>query len=486
MGGAVVVEFPSMERVVFYALPAVGHLMSMVELGKLLLSQNPSLSITILSPTLPVEHNLISSYISSVSSVFPAITFHTLPPVPLLLGNPSNYSNREQIAFEIVRNNNTNLRKFLQSQSLSCLVSAVILDFFCYSALDVTKSLNIPTYFYFPTNASALALFLNFPEFDKIASDSFRNLGTTPFEIPGLFSVPASSMLEPMLDRGVSYDEFVNMGAHLARSDGIIINTFESLESKAVKALRDGTCLPGTPVPPIYCIGPLIADRGESNIGGEKNECLSWLDSQPSRSVVYLGFGSGGVFNKEQTREIAIGLERSGVKFLWVVRATLSADEAKRFQPPSEPDLDSILPDGFLERTKDRGLIVKSWAPQIEVLGHDAVGGFVTHCGWNSSLEAVCAGVPMVAWPLYAEQRFNKILLVEEIGVALPMDESEDWFVKSDEIERRVKQIIGSEEGDVVRKRVSDLSHEAKAALGEGGSSKVALAKLVESWKKEP
>lgn len=473
-----------MERVVLYALPAVGHLMSMVELGKLLVSQNPSLSITILSPTHPLQHNLISSYISSVSSVFPSMTFHTLPPVPLNLGEPSNYTNREHITFEMLRKNTTNVREFLQSQSSSSPVSAVILDFFCYSALDIPKYFNIPTYFYFPTNASALALFLNFPEFDKIATDSFRNLGTTPFEIPGLFSVPASSMLEPMLDRGVSYDELVNMGAHLPNSDGIIINTFESLEPRAIKALRDGTCLPGIPIPPIYCIGPLIADRGESNPGGEKNECLSWLDTQPCRSVVYLCFGSRGVFTRGQTREIAVGLERSGVRFLWVVRASTSEDKAKQFQPPSEPDLDSILPEGFLERTKDRGLVVKSWAPQIEVLGHDAVGGFVTHCGWNSSLEAVCAGVPMVAWPLYAEQRFNKILLVKEISVALPMTESEDGFVSSDEIERRVKQIIGSKEGDLVRKRVSELSHEAKVALGEGGASKLALAKLVESWKR--
>lgn len=293
-------------------------------------------------------------------------------------------------------------------------------------------------------------------------------------------------MLEPMLDRGVSYDDFVSMGAYFPKSDGIIINTFESLESRAVKALREGTCLPGTLVPTIYCVGPLVAYRGEGGsekeVGEDPNECLKWLDIQPSRSVVYLGFGSGGLFTREQTREIAIGLERSGVRFLWVVRAPPTEDKVKRFLPPPEPDLDSLLPNGFSERTKGRGLVVKSWAPQILVLGHKAVGGFVTHCGWNSTLEAIMAGVPMVAWPLYAEQRFNKILLVEEIRIALPMNESEDRVVSSDEIERRVKHIMGSE-GDVVRKRVSELSHEAKVALGEGGPSKMALAKFVESWK---
>ena len=296
-------------------------------------------------------------------------------------------------------------------------------------------------------------------------------------------------MIEPMLDRGPTYYEFVKMAESLRNSDGIIVNTFESLEPRAVKGLKDGNCLPGTLIPPVYPIGPLIANRGGEGGGGgggggERNECLSWLDSQPSRSVVYLGFGSRGVFSEKQLGAIAVGLERSGVRFLWVIRAPPSADNAEQFLPPPEPDLNSLLPVGFLDRTKDRGFVAKSWVPQIDILGHEAVGGFVTHCGWNSTLEAICAGVPLVAWPLYAEQRFNKILLVEEIKIALPMDESEGRFASSDEIERQVKQIITSEEGEVVRKRVLELSVEAKAALDEGGTSKMALATLVESWKR--
>lgn len=282
------------------------------------------------------------------------------------------------------------------------------------------------------------------------------------------------------MDRGVSYDEFVKMGAHLPKSDGIIINTFELLEPRAVSGLNEGICLPRTPIPPIFCVGPLIANRGEDS--GERNECLSWLELQPSRSVVYLGFGSRGLFSKEQITEIAVGLEISGVRFLWVVRAPQNEDKAKKFLPLPDPDIESLLPIGFLDRTKDRGLVVKSWAPQIAILDHGAVGGFVTHCGWNSTLEAVVAGVPMVAWPLYAEQRFNKIVLVEEIKIALPMNESEDRFVSSEEIERRIKQILNSEEGDAIRKRVVHLSREAKLARDDGGSSKMALTRLVESW----
>uniref|UniRef100_A0A803M043 Glycosyltransferase n=1 Tax=Chenopodium quinoa TaxID=63459 RepID=A0A803M043_CHEQI len=354
----------------------------------------------------------------------------------LLNGEPSNYEDFEHILYEALRSNNHNVQQFLELISVSSPVSAFILDFFCYPAVEVSQSLKIPTYFFFTSSASTLAFFLNFPEFDKIATDSYGSLkASTSFEIPGLFSVPASHMIEPMLDRGVSYYEFINLAETMPKSDGIIINTFESLEVKAVKGLKQGTCLPGTQIPPVYCIGPLFANRdgGVENNGEERHECLKWLDSQPSRSVVYLGFGSRGVFSKEQIWEITFGLERSGVRFLWTVRAPPGNEKGAKFTPPPDPDLDSILPEGFLERTKNRGHVAKSWVPQIAVLGHESVGGFVSHCGWNSTLEAVNAGVPMVVWSLYAEQRFIKILIVEEIGIALPMDENEDWFVSSSE-----------------------------------------------------
>lgn len=475
-----------METIVLYPAPFVGHLISMIELGKLLLTHSPSISsITIIIPDSPIcRSSTYSSYVSFISSSFPSITFVFHPPVPLLLGDLSKYDDVEQITYETLRSNNTNVLKSLESIAQSSTISAFILDFFCYSAVEVSQSLNIPTYFFFASGAFVLAFFLNLPIYDRTYTDSYRNLRVS-LEIPGLFSFPTSSMIECMLDRGESYKEFVKLGETFLKSDGIIVNTFESLEIRAVKGLKQGTCLPGAKIPHVYCVGPLIAkNRGGEGGGESRHECLSWLDSQPSRSVVYLCFGSGGVFSKEQTREIALGLENSGVRFLWVVRMPPKKDKAKVLSRSLvEPDLDSFLPEGFLERTKDRGHVVKMWVPQIDVLGHGSVGGFVTHCGWNSTLEAVCAGVPMVAWPLYAEQRFNKILIVEEIGIALPMDETEDRFVSSSEIERRVKQIISSEEGDVVRERVLDLKSKAEVVFSEGGSSEEALNLLVKSWK---
>lgn len=479
-----------MKGIILYPSPFIGHIISMIELGKLLLTHSPfNSSITIIIPSFPLKTISFSSYISSAAAAFPSITFQTLPSITLLHEDLSSYDDVLHIAFEALQSNNANLLTTLQSLSESLTVSAFILDFLCYSAVEVSQSLNIPTYFFFASGASALAFFLNFPVYDRVFTGSFKDL-RVPLQIPGLFDVPTNHMIECMLERGVSYYEFVKMAETLRNCDGIIVNTFESLEVRAVKGLKEGICLPGVSIPPVYCIGPLIASRagagggdgsgeGEGE-GGERHECLSWLDSQPSRSVVYLCFGSVGVFSKEQIREIALGLESSGVRFLWVVRAPPSEDKDGLFLL-HEPYLDSILPKGFMERTKDRGHVVKLWAPQIEVLGHESVGGFVTHCGWNSILEAVCAGVPMVAWPLYAEQKFNKILLVNEIGIALPMTETKDRLVNSSEIAKQVKQILSLEEGDVIRRRIKALKDKAMVANYEGGSSNVALSAFIES-----
>nr|POE81801.1 udp-glycosyltransferase 88a1 [Quercus suber] len=273
----------------------------------------------------------------------------------------------------------------------------------------------------------------------------------------------------------------------MAKSAGIIANTFESLEPKAIQAVSEGLCVPDGPTPPIYCIGPLIAKNNERN--GTQNEgeavpeCLSWLDTQPSQSVVFLCFGSLGLFSIEQLKEIALGLEKSDQRFLWVVRNPPSEKHGLAVSAQLDLDLDSLLPEGFLDRTKERGLVVNSWAPQLAVLNHGSVGGFVTHCGWNSVLEAVCAAVPMVAWPLYAEQRFNRVVLVEDLKIALSMDESEDGFVSATEVEKRVRELMDSESGNSIRERTLAMKDGAKAALSEGGSSSVALTKLVESWK---
>ena len=213
---------------------------------------------------------------------------------------------------------------------------------------------------------------------------------------------------------------------------------------------------------------------------------MSWLDTQPIQSVVFLCFGSNGAFSPAQVKEIANGLERSGKRFLWVVKNPPSNDKSNQIAVTADVDLDALMPEGFLERTKDRGMVVKSWAPQVAVLNHPSVGGFVTHCGWNSMLEAVVAGVPMVAWPLYAEQHLNKAALVEVMKMAIGVEQrDEDMFVSGAEVERRVRELMECEEGRELRERSRKMREMALAAWKDGGSSTTALAKFADVWNQD-
>ncbi|KAG6649890.1 UDP-glycosyltransferase 88A1-like [Carya illinoinensis] len=477
-----------MEAIVLYPAPNMGHLISMVELAQLILlhhhhPSNSLLSVHILITSPPIDLGSPSPYIASVSATTPSIIFHHLPdPSPPL--QPASFPSMEALVFEHINLTTPQVQTTLLSISLSSSIRAFVIDGFCTAALEVGTSLQIPTYYFFTSGASCLALFLYIPTLHKNTTKSFKDLNTH-LHVPGLPPIPSSHMPEPTLDRTKEqHSWFLNFATRLPKSAGIIVNTFNSLEPNALKAISDGLCVQDGHTPPIFCVGPVIKSSDQS--AGGQAECLKWLDSQPRGSVVYLCFGSLGTFSKEQLKEIAVGLEKSGQRFLWVVRSPPMKEQSQQLLSQSEedPDLDSLLPESFLDRTREKGLVVKKWAPQVLVLSHDAVGSFVTHCGWNSVLEAICAGVPMVAWPLYAEQRFNKILLVEQLKLALPMNESEGGLVSAAEVERRVREIMESEEGNSVREQVLAKRQEAMAATSEQGSSRAALAKFMESAKR--
>ncbi|XP_071732218.1 UDP-glycosyltransferase 88B1-like [Rutidosis leptorrhynchoides] len=464
-----------MSSIALYPSPGMGHLISMVELGKLILKHHPSFSINILTLIPSFNTSTTAAYVHHISTTFPAIMFHHLPDIPL---DPLLYPSMEATVFELIRRSSPNVDQALKSISQSSSVSALVIDLFCTPAEIVASNLNIPVYYFFTSGACCLAQLLYFPTLHESTNLSFKEMNTL-IHSPGLPPIHSSDMAGPILDRNSSdYSDFLELSNRIAKSAGIIVNTFDSLEPKVIKAISNGECVLDGPTPPIYSIGPLVAEWA-----GGSHECLNWLDLQPKGSVVYLCFGSLGVFSSDQLKEIALGLEMSGHRFLWVVRTPPSTNKKEdRYLKPPEPDLDLLLPNGFLDRTKDKGLVVKTWAPQVMVLSHESIGGFVTHCGWNSVLEAVRAGVPMVAWPLYAEQRFNKVVLVEEMKLALPMDELEGGRVPSSEVEKRVRQLMELEEGKAIREVATIRKEEAEIAMSDNGSSRAALSKLVAMW----
>jgi hydroquinone glucosyltransferase len=146
-------------------------------------------------------------------------------------------------------------------------------------------------------------------------------------------------------------------------------------------------------------------------------------------------------------------------------------------------EMRDVLPEGFETRTKDRGLVVDSWAPQIGVLSHPSTGGFLSHCGWNSTIESILHGVPMVAWPLFAEQRMNAFFLVKEMKVAIEAQKGADGLVRREEVERAAREVMEGDGGMEMKKRMAELMRQARFAMVEGGSSYNALANAASVWK---
>ncbi|KAL4592102.1 hypothetical protein LXL04_005086 [Taraxacum kok-saghyz] len=264
---------------------------------------------------------------------------------------------------------------------------------------------------------------------------------------------------------------------------GVIINSFQELENgyaDEYRKLKRGK---------VWCIGPLslcYKDASEKAIRGNKssinkNECIKWLDSQKNSSVIYACLGSVSRVEPNQLIELALGLEASRKPFIWVVRAGHKTQTIEKW----------IDEEGFEERTKERGLLIRGWAPQLVILSHPAIGGFLTHCGWNSTLEGVCGGVPMVTWPQFQEQFLNEKLIVQvlRIGVSvgaqnavnLGEEEKSGVGVKREDLRKAVEMVMeDGEEGEERRKRAKELSKMANEAIEEGGSSYRNITQLME------
>lgn len=205
------------------------------------------------------------------------------------------------------------------------------------------------------------------------------------------------------------------------------------------------------------------------------NKHLEWLDKQSPNSVIFISFGSTCSLLDEQVNEIALGLERSGQNFMWVLRDADTADifvgESKRYQ----------LPEGFEQRVEGRGIVIRDWAPQLEILGHPSTGGFMSHCGWNSSVESISMGVPIAAWPMHSEQALNAILIVQllKMGLMVKKGGVGHEIVRSATIEEAVKTLMASPAGNDMRQRAKELSTAVKQSVKEDGATTAEISSFI-------
>jgi len=257
------------------------------------------------------------------------------------------------------------------------------------------------------------------------------------------------------------------------KSYGMVVNSFYELEKVYADHLRKVIGRKAWHIGPMFLSNRVKEAKAHRETEGsiDEHECLKWLDTKKPNSVVYVSFGTTTKFTNSQLKDIATGLEASGEQFIWVV--------AK-----SEEDGVEWLPDGFEKKMEGKRVIIRGWAPQVLILEHEAVGAFVTHCGWNSILEGVVAGVPMVTWPIAYEQFFNEKLVTEVIKIGVPIG-AKKWApgvgdtVKWEAVEKAVKRIMTGEEAEEMRKQAQVLSHLAREAVAEGGSSNSDLNALI-------
>ncbi|KAF4351800.1 hypothetical protein G4B88_030161 [Cannabis sativa] len=465
---------------IFPSLP-ISHLIPFIEFAKRLVLDHHNFHVTCLLLTTTEDHISPSRAKMAILDSLPAaIDIIFLPPV-----NLDDLPEDHKLRLTITRSLSS-LQTTLKSLLITNRLDAFFADLFGFEAIEIAKGLNVPSFIFFTSNALSLALFLHLPNLDHELLSSVRFLSDLPdpIQLPGCVPLPSNTLMDTMQDReSKSYKSLLNLSKGLYLTEGRIVNIFLAMEFEAIKALEANDRMPR-----VFLVGPIV--KKESSDDHDKSECMTWLDKQPRGSVLYVSFGSGGTLSSDQMNELAFGLEMSGKNFLWVTRRPNNESSSANFlkqssrqsqsQNQSQDKYFDYLPSGFFERTKGRGLVVESWVPQARVLSHGSTGGFMSHCGWSSILESIVNGVPLIVWPLYAEQKMNAVMLVEELHVAMRLSCGENGIVGRDEIVRGVKEIMDQscEEGKKVGKCMNELKNDAIMALGEDGSSKKALSEL--------
>uniref|UniRef100_A0ACD5TU89 Uncharacterized protein n=1 Tax=Avena sativa TaxID=4498 RepID=A0ACD5TU89_AVESA len=472
-------------HVVLLASPVASHVIPLAELARRLVEHHG------LAVTLVTFANLSLLPAHGLASCLPPATVSTavLPAVDM---DDVPADNMVQVFTQLSRRSLPNLGALLRRISATAgPLAAFVPDIFCSEAVLVAGELGVPAYFFLPSNLNWLALERHLVElqhglppgeYRSFSGDVELGEGVTlrHGDLPALCRDPNSPDFQQVV---------VNARRYLL-ADGFLVNTFEEMEPALVEAFK--LAAGHGAFPPVFATGPLIRRSEPEPDVGDRDCCLEWLDRQPIGSVVYVSFGSIGALSLEQTTEVAAGLEDSGQRFLWVVRMPSLTSESKTTAAAAAAaaaggnDPLGWLPEGFLERTAGRGLAVRAWAPQVRVLSHPATAAFVSHCGWNSTLESVQSGVPMVALPQGIDQGMNATVLEgKKVGMALRPPAREDGIVVREEIATAVKDLlVGGEKGRAVRRRAGDMQRAAaRAWLPEAGSSRRALEEVATKWK---
>lgn len=458
---------------VMFPHPVQGHINPMIHLAGLLVSQG--FFITFVHTSHNFKRTLVNPSSKALLSI-PNLQF-----VHLSDGLPPHHGriNEDLVEFITAIDNFQHgpfdrLMESILSDPKSPPVTCIIADSYLCWMQDVANRFNVPRISFWTTPAHANLTYLY--------QSLLISQGFIPFKdvdpdlvvtsIPGVVPLRVSD-LSAVFEEDNFVFRFV-LNSCMKRSPEAlwnIGNNLYELEHEAIDRFTEN-------VSSFLPIGPLLpADFFSStstktssgmSLWQEDDRCEHWLNNQKAGSVLYISFGSVAQLSKNQLEELRKGLKASQQTFLWALRP------------------DSTL-DNFQESFTNQGLVIP-WAPQLQVLSHPSVGAFLTHCGWNSIMESISAGVPLLAWPgRFAEQKMNGRYVVDEWKIGMEFKTNrKDKLVESNEVERVIKLMMqqGNSEAEVIKKMVEELRDKARQAVTEaGGSSRANLQRFVDDMR---
>ncbi|KAK6128621.1 hypothetical protein DH2020_037634 [Rehmannia glutinosa] len=333
-------------------------------------------------------------------------------------------------------------------------ISCVVYDQGLGIIHEVAKKLGIGSAMFSPAAAAVLVLSFNIP---KLIEDGIVDDEGTPLNDEAVQFAPTMPIIPPS-DFVWNRLQFLPLQKHffnIMKRNNEPIKYADRLICNSIYDLEPGRSPSPTDTPDRPPLGKQPSRNSAGHFWPHDSNCIEWLDQQPPRSVIYAAFGSSTIFNTTQFQELALGLENTNRPFLWVVRPEITSG------PENRDVLDRV--------SSSRGRII-SWAPQQKVLSHSSIACFISHCGWNSTVESVSNGVPILCWPYFADQFINQSYICDiwKIGLKFEQDHSTGIIITSEEIKEKIDQLLGD---DVFKDRALDLKERISCSAREGGNS---------------
>ncbi|KAJ1702321.1 hypothetical protein LUZ63_002100 [Rhynchospora breviuscula] len=444
--------------IVVVPYPAQGHLNQLLHLSIILSSHG--LTVYYAAPRTHI-HQARSRLQGWPASATNSLHFHELPIPPYTSPAPNPNSSvffpaHLQPLFEKFKHVQPHLAKLLQSLSATSRRVVVISDFLVsFAATEAAALPNGEPYTFRCTPPSSV---LAWEGEDGPAGNLIKSFG---------LNTPSTE--------DCTTEEFLAIVAQSKSmpESGMLISTCGVIEGDFLDLFMQQPDLMGKK---LFAIGPLNPTV-ITETTGPRHRCLDWLDKQPPGSVLYISFGSNSSISDEQIEQLAIGLLNSDQRFVWVLREADRGDLIAE----GEKDWQNKLPPGFIEKIEGKGIIIGDWAPQLEILAHQATAAFMSHCGWNSCIESISMGVPMLAWPMHSDQPWNAVLISSYLKVGVIV---RDWSPRKEvllavEIEKAVKEVMVHDKGEEIKRRARELKEAVRRAVGDGGSSNTELLAFI-------